>query len=316
MAERLRLSDAALRGLFRKTSQAVASAPIRSALAIHDGDATDQSVDYRFIKMPPGLREWVDGRQLKGLEAATITIPLKKYDSAIDIKAEDLYFDRINQIQSTVGNWRNRVDEHWLELIFEKIVLGTSQTCYTGQYFFDSDHTDGDSGTFINLLTATQVTQLNVSLTAETADEMAKAIMGVIGYMLSYKDNHGKPANETASKFLVIVPWNLMGAAKQAVKSNLLNAAAGSYDNPLKNLDIQIEVISTARLTTTTVFYVVRTDPHGTAPFVTRERRMEEVYLGTGSDYYFENDAVAYGITSERGIGFGEPRDMVHCTLS
>lgn len=111
MAERLRLSDAALRGLFRKTAQAVASAPIRNALAIHDGDATDQSVDYRFIKMPPGLREWIDGRQMKGLEAATITVPLKKYDSSIDIKSEDLYFDRINQIQSTIGNWRNRVDE-------------------------------------------------------------------------------------------------------------------------------------------------------------------------------------------------------------
>ena len=48
----------------------------------------------------------------------------------------------------------DRTVSHWASLLSTLIVNGESATCYDEQYFFDTDHSEGESGTQSNVISA------------------------------------------------------------------------------------------------------------------------------------------------------------------
>jgi len=81
------------------------------------------------------------------------------------------------------------------------IVNGASSVCYDGQYFFDNDHSEGDSGTQSNALSGAAATG-----TQPTAAEAEAALMACVAAILGYKDDQGEPMNEDAKAFRIMVP--------------------------------------------------------------------------------------------------------------
>ena len=284
-------------------------------------DSSQLTETYNWLGASPDLREWIGGRQMKGLRKEVLSLTNKKFESSLGIARDDMTRDKLGMIQVRIEDLARRALLHWRSLSSTVIVGGTGDTygtCYDGQYFFDDYHASGSSGTQKNLLTATEVAALNVTTAAApTQSEMALAILNTIGYMLAWKDDQGEPANESAAEFLVMVPYNLWGSAlAAATKEVIVGASGATSSNPIVTSGFRVRVAMNARLTGTTVFYVFVTDQPTKALILQEEEGPVVEALAEGSDHAFKEDEYLFGVKCRRNIGYGEWMRAAHCTLS
>jgi len=310
------LSSRAIIGRFYETLEASLGKSWISKVAM-GFDSNQESETYKWLGFSPALREWIGGRQAKGLRENGITIANKKFEATLEIDVDDLRRDKTGQIEVRIDELADRVNEHWAKLLSTLIINGESTACYDSQYFFDTDHSEGDSGAQSNDLAAGDYSELNVATaTNPTANELANVILKMIQHLYSLKDDQGEPMNELARSFLVMVPIPFWGAALQAVRSNLLNTGSGSIDNPLKNAEVVINVAANARLTWTTKLAVFRTDGRA-KPLITQEEEIVKMQaIGEGSEEEFKNNRHLYGVKTLRNVGYGYWTQAVLATLS
>lgn len=318
--EKLGLSSRAIIGRFYQTLEQVLGRSWATQIGMMF-PSDQESETYKWLGMAPALREWIDGRQAKGLRSNGFTIQNKTFEATLAIAVDDLRRDKTGQIQVRIDEMAARVAGHWENLVSRLILNGNAAACYDGQYFFDTDHSEGDSGTQKNLLTATEVPALNVvTPAAPTANEMADAIMGVIAWFYTFKDDQGEPINGDARSFMVMTPVPLWGAAVSGVTSRLLNTGSGSRDNPLlaltENQGLTVNVVVNPRLTWTTDFAVFRTDGRA-KPFILQEEQGVQISaLAEGSEEEFKNDRHLYGVKLIGNAGYGLWQHAVRATLS
>src|SRR3972149_253695 len=180
------LGSRAIIGKFFAALEAAAGASwVRRIAMMMNSD--QESETYKWLGMVPALREWIGGRQAKGFRENGVTIINKTWESTLEILVDWIRRDKTGQIAVRIAELAKRAVEHDAKLLSTIIANGTGSTnglCYDGQYFFDDDHSEGDSGTQKNLLTATEVPTLNVTTAAApTPAEAAKALLGVIADM-------------------------------------------------------------------------------------------------------------------------------------
>jgi phage major head subunit gpT-like protein len=279
---------------------------------------------YKWLGMTPAMREWVGGRQAKGLRANGIDIKNKKWEGTLVIPVDWLRRDKTGQILIRINEMAGRASELDSKLLSNLINAGdaaTYGTCYDGQYFFDVDHSEGDSGTQTNNLVASDYSELNITTpTNPTVAEMNAAILKVIQHMFSFLDDQGEPMNANARTFQVQVPVNMMGAALGAVYGKIINAAAGAYDNVLANAareqGFNVTAMANPRLTDTDAFQVFRTDAPA-KPFIRQEEEPLTVNaIAEGSEHEFKNDEHLYGTKRICNVGFGYWQYAAKATLS
>jgi phage major head subunit gpT-like protein len=280
-----------------------------------------ESETYKWLGQSPAMREWVGGRVAKGFRENGLTIINKKYESTLEVQVDDMRRDKTGQLDIRINEQATRALSHWIKLLSTLIANGTGSTsglCYDGQYFFDNDHSEGDSGTQTNLLTASDVAALAVTdATAPTAIEVAKAVLGIIAHMLTIKDDVGEPMNELAKNFLVMtspVVW-------QHIAGGIYSPSVGFGEtNPIINITskegFNVQLAANARLTYTTQLVVFRTDAPAKSLIRQEEEGITMKVLGEGSDYEFDNDAHKYGIKAIRNVGYGYWQYAAHATLS
>lgn len=280
-----------------------------------------ESETYKWLGQVPQMREWIGGRLAKGLTEQGITIANKKYESTLEISVDDLRRDKTGQIMVRIGEQARRALAHWASLLSTIMINGTSGVCYDGQYFFDDDHSEGDSGTQKNLLTATEVPKLDVTTTtAPTAAEMTDAILGVIGYMLAYKDDQGEPLNEDARKFLVIVGTpQLWAPAMAAVGAQVITDGAGAaFTNVLGTLrDFEVRVEYNPRMAALTTNMMVFRSDSDVKPLIRQEEEAIKMSaIAEGSELEFTDDVHQYGIKALRNVGYGYWQMASYSTFS
>ena len=281
-------------------------------------ESDQPSEEYKWLGMAPAMREWIGARMLAALRDSGMLIRNKDFEASIVIPKKDIRRDKTGQIDIRINDLARRANAHWAKLLSTFIANGTGQTsglAYDGQYFFDTDHSEGDSGTQLNLLAAAQVPALDVTTaTAPTPLEVSKAVLGVIAYMLSLKDDQGEPINEDAKGFLVMTSPVLWPAFASAFSLPMLDSGAS---NILVNLDgFTLEVVPNPRLTYTTQFATFRTDAVAKPLIMQDEFGIQSEFLGEGSDYAFDNNAYKFGVQASRNVGYGMWQYAAHATLS
>lgn len=320
MPEKLALSSRAIIGRFYQTLETALGGSWATLIGMLF-PSDQESETYKWLGMAPALREWIDGRQAKGLRSNGFTIQNKTFEATLAIAVDDLRRDKTGQILVRIDEMAGRVAGHWESLVSSLILNGNAAACYDSQNFFAIAHSEGDSGTQLNLLAAAQVPALNVAVAAApTANEMAEAILGVIAYFYGYKDDQGQPINGDARNFLVMTPVPLWGAAVAGVTSQLLNTGSGSRDNPLlaltRNQGLTVNVVANPRLNWTTDFAVFRTDGRA-KPFILQEEQGVQVSaIAEGSEEEFKNDRHLYGVKLIGNAGYGLWQHAIRATLS
>ena len=278
-------------------------------------DSDQESETYKWLGQSPALREWIGGRQAKGFRENGITIWNKKFEATLDIPCDWMRRDKTGQIDIRIAEMAQRAVGHYGKLLSALILAGTTDVCYDGAEFFAADHTEGESGVQKNLLTKTEVPALEVVLeTAPTCAEAIKAILGVIAYMLGYKDDQAEPMNSEARNFLIMTSVALWPYMVHAV----MGEPSANESNVLKELKRQgftVSVVANPRLTYTTQFATFRTDAPAKSLIRQEEEKLSVGAKAEGSEYEFDNDAHQYGIKAIRNVGYGYWQYASHATL-
>lgn len=257
-----------------------------------------ETESYGWLGMVPAMREWIAGRDPKKLREFTYSISNKDYEATLEILTKELRRDASGQIKIRIAELARRCLSHPTKLLSQKIIDGESVACYDNQYFFDTDHSEGSSGTQDNDRTGAAATG-----TTPTVQEMRDAIMVCIQAILGFKDDQGEPMNEGARNFEVMVPTLYWGVAQSAVGLQVLG---GGEVNILPSLTgFKIDVIPNARLTWTDKFAVFRTDGD-TKPFILQEEVPLNVSaVAEGSQLEFTDRKHWYGVDWAGNVDFG-----------
>lgn len=257
-----------------------------------------ESETYKWLGMVPAMREWIGGRNAKGFAENGITITNKTFEATLEVLVDEIRRDKTGQVMLRVAELAQRTNSHWASLLTTLIVAGTAGLCYDGQYFFDTDHSEGDSGTQDNDLTGAAATG-----TQPTAAEAETALMACVAAILGFKDNQGEPMNEGASKFRIMVPTVYLSPFASVLNNEFI---AAGQSNIIKNIDgFNFSLSVNPRLSSGAIFYVFRADGQ-TKPLIRQEE--EEVTLSAiaeGSELEFKEDKHQYGVKAIRNVGYG-----------
>lgn len=270
---------------------------------------SDQASEtYPFLGQVPRFREWVGGRQAKGLLGSSVTITNKHYEATLEIALRDLRRDKTPQLQARMAEFAQEGDAHWGTLLSALILAGPSTVCYDGQYFFDTDHSEGSSGTQDNDIQV-DISAVPGAGTDNTpafpnSAQMQAAIVKGIAQILAFKDDRGRPMNSTAREFLVTVPVGLYMPAVASLSA--INLAALQQNiNPVQAAGLKIDVQMMPELTWTDSFAVWRTDSPIKGLIRQNEMDPKVKMKDETSEFAFDNDAIQIGVDAWRAADYG-----------
>jgi len=301
------LSSRAIRGMYFARLESNAGLPWVAGLCNMFG--SDQSYEtYGFLGQSPTFREWIGGRQAKGLSSNALVITNKHFEATLEVAVKDARRDKTGQIMARVQEFADRSVTHWASLASTLLLGGASTVCYDGQYYFDTDHLEGKSGTQsnsiqvdISLLPA----QVHGAVTAPSVEEFQQSMLAGIAQILSFKDNMGEPMNENAKEFIVKVPVSLYLTASAAV-SGVTTASLQQNLNPNQIAGLKITVVMNPRLSAwTDKFSVHRVDSPIKGLICQEEKGTELKVKAEGSEYEFDNDSWQFGLDAWRNAGYG-----------
>ncbi|MGD8452019.1 MAG: Mu-like prophage major head subunit gpT family protein [Phycisphaerae bacterium] len=300
------LTSRAIIGRFYRRLEEYAQSAWWTKLAMHFV-STQEAETYRWLGMVPQVREWQGGRKVRPLRASGVTIVNKVWESTIRVDADEQRRDKTGQIMVRVNEMARRVATHPNKLLTALLLSGESEACYDGNAFFDTTHSEGDSGSQSNSLSCDAATA-----TAPTDEEMFAGIVAAIGQVLSFRDDQGEPMNEAARSFLVMVPMPFWAATMMALADRTDRTA-----NPLKvGEPFQVEWAANPRLTWTTQFAVFRTDGES-RPFIFQEELPVQVQaLAEGSELEINENQHQYGVKAIHEAGYGFWQDACLVTFS
>lgn len=259
-----------------------------------------ESETYKWLGMAPAMREWIGGRQPRGFRENGLTIVNKTFESTLIVLLDEIRRDKTGQVMARVQELSDRTNGHWASLISALIIAGETTACYDGQYYFDTDHAEGDSGTQSN-----KISNDIITTTAPTAAEMQDSILLATEAILGFKDDVGEPMNENAKEFLVMIPVPYLKAAAGALGATVIAQtsntimALGSLGGFVYRLAVN------ARLTWATKLAVFRTDGPVSALIRQSEQGVTIDALAEGSEEEFKNNRHLYGVKAIRNVGYG-----------
>jgi len=315
MAPRQLLTSRAIIGEFyNRLDQGDAGWANRLAMKISSNQASET---YGWLGMSPQMREWVGQRQAKDLREYSFRIDNKDHEATLEINVNDIRRDKSGQIMVRVAELAQRTLSYPAKLLSTLIINAESTVGYDGQYFFDTDHAEGDSGAQSNDI-AVDISEVPASshgtTTAPSVAEMQAAILKGIQQIIGLKDDQGEPMNENARSFEVMVPTALWSVAVAAVKLPVIDGGDSSTIRSLPGFNI--EVVVNPRLTWTDKFAVFRTDGQ-TKPFILQEEQPVEVdAIAEGSELEFKEKKHWYGVSWAGNVGYGYWQHATLVTLT
>lgn len=259
-----------------------------------------ESETYRWLGQVPAMREWVGGRLAKPMREDGVTIANKPWEATLEIPVDWMSRDKTGQIQVRINELAQRAQSHWADLLTTLVINGESTTCYDGQYFFDTDHSEGSSGTQDNDIAVNIATT-----TAPTVAEMQTAILSATQQILGFKDDAGQPMNAGARRFVVMVPVPFLSSAAGALGSSVISSTDSTIKAVTNLGGFGFDLAINPRLTWTTEFAVFRADGN-VKPFIKQEEEGVKIAaIAEGSELEFNERMHRYGVSAKRNVGYG-----------
>lgn len=298
---------------FKRLDQAERGSWAGKVASVFNSDRLTE--EYRWLGNIPAMREWIGSRKEQPIRSDVYRLTNKPYESTLAVYREELRRDKTGQLLIRIGEQAAAAVSHWEELLSALIIAGeTTDLCYDGQFYFDTDHVSGASGTQTNDLTATEVPAANVgTTTAPTSTELSNIFLQMVQHLYSLKDDVGQPINQNAKSFLVMVPTAFWAAAAQVLTKEFLTQGVS---NPARDIGINFEVVQNPRLTWTTKLAMFRMDGAMKPLIMQSEQEMLIQSLQDGSEEDFKNRRFLYGISNWRTVGFGLWQHAALVTLS
>jgi phage major head subunit gpT-like protein len=210
------------RALFRATAEKVEPMWQKMAMEAPSEAALE---NYQWLGRVPAMKEWVDSKTLEQLRGGGYTIINKDWESTIEVDRNDIEDDRLGMYRPRIAELADEGMRHPDELLSTARRTGSATLCYDGQFFYDTDHSEGMSGVLSNRLTGTGTTTAQI-----TVDFFA-----ALAAMRNFKDDQGKPYIRRAGPLdlLAVIPPLLerpfRELANATMISNTTNVLAGTF---------------------------------------------------------------------------------------
>jgi phage major head subunit gpT-like protein len=304
MSDLSRLSDRAIIGRFYQTLESGNDAFIDSVAFPVQSDQASET--YAWLGQTPMMSEWLGNRKKNSIRTVEYAVKNTEYDTGLEIDERDLRRDKTGQIMIRIDELAAKTNRFRGKLLIEKMIAGEAATCYDGQYFFDTDHSEGASGSQSNDISV-DVSELPVtnkgSTTAPSPSQLQHCVGMAIQAILGFKDDQGDPINEEAQSFLCMIPVPYWLAMASALKAPITD---GGDSNVLMQMDgFSVAFRPSPRITWTEKFAVFRTDGR-VKPFIMQEELPVQLrVLGEGSEYAKLNKKHLYIPEWCGGVGYG-----------
>lgn len=102
--------------------------------------STTKSNTYGWLGQFPQFRDWVGDRSIKDIAAHGYSIANKDWESSVGVKRTDIEDDAVGVYMPLFAEMGRAASAHPDELVFQLLAQGTTQLCYDGQPFFDTEH--------------------------------------------------------------------------------------------------------------------------------------------------------------------------------
>jgi len=304
------ISDKAVIGLFFSRYEGLIDSSWVSSIAVNF-QSNSAIEEYAGLGSAPQMREWIGGRLVKSLSEYSMSVRNKDWEATLGVFRKDLQRDKTGQLLIKIAEMAESAAGHDEKKLSEFIDVAdgsTLGTSYDGQYFFDTDHSIGDSGTINNDITVDisalpigDVTGMHGSTTAPSVGEAALVIQAGVQQMFGFKNDIGEPANHTMKQVMIMVPYTLMNAFEGALS---LATFANGTSNPLMASTIGKSLVVNPRLTWTDRIAIFRTDSANKPLLTQSEEGLVMETLGEGTEEAFKTGKHLYGLRKRCGYSY------------
>jgi phage major head subunit gpT-like protein len=281
-----KLLEAGLRAVFFNAYESTVSDWEQIATVI---PSEHDSEKYAWLGSVPRMREFKDERIPAGLLEHDYSIRNKTWEASIAVERSALEDDQYGQIKLRIQALGEEARRHQDELVFGLLRDGFDTLCYDGQYFFDTDHSEGESGTQSN---------------KGTAALSASSLQAAITTMMKIKDDKGKPMGVIPDT--LVVPPDLKWTAMELLGSTYApDVASGKTDMRKNVLAGTLNLIVSPYLTNPNNWFLLCTK-RAIKPIIFQSRvPVEFTALEGNSENGFMRDEYLYGVRARYNVGFG-----------
>lgn len=308
-------------GMFVERLQQQAAADVISAITTSPINSDQDSEDYAWIGQSPQMSEQAGEKKFSKLRQTPWTVKNVKYQGGISIPKNDVLYDKTGQVSMRVGELATRATSHWWNIIAPLIVNGESTNCYDNQYFFDTDHSEGDSGAQSN-----DITNNITTTTAPTVTEMIDAVLATVQQIVGFKDDRGEYCNEHLTEFLILANLSLLGPTLRALSQS--NVGGGDTNVLMQQDKYRLRMHASPRFSTWTDRFAVFATQGDQKPIIRQQRKpnnegsgynaegMLVQMLWTDSEHYKLKDECLISVETERAAAYGDWKKACLCTFT
>jgi len=284
-----RLLEAGLKTVFFEAYDAAVGDWERVATVVPSEQDTET---YAWLGSVPKMREFKDERLPAGLLEHEYSIKNKTWEASIAVDRAAIEDDLYGQIKLRVQGLARETKRHVDELVFSLLGSGFTTACYDGHTFFDTDHSEGESGTQAN---------------KATGGLSAASLQDAITVMMKFKDDKGKPLGIVPD--LLVVPPDLQWTALELLNSTyypeLVDPIVGSQKLSANALKGRLDLVVSPYLTDTNNWFLLATK-WVVKPIILQSRvPVEFAALEGTSENGFMRDQYVYGVRARYNVGFG-----------
>lgn len=281
--------DAAFISIKTLFNNAFANAPtVWEKIAMKVPSSTSQNM-YAWLSKFPRMRKWVGDKNVKSLEAFKYAIVNDDFEATVAVNRNDIEDDTLGiyapQAQMAGESAAQLPDE----IVMDLVNGAFANTCFDGQYFFDTDH---------------QVAGASVSNKGTKALTIATLAAAQASYgayrtaMRKFKDDEGRPLNCIPN--VLLVPPALEDIANALMTVDRLE---DGKPNPYKGT---ATVVCDARLTSDTAWFLLDTTK-AIKPFIYQERKAPVFVqqIDPQADDVFNRKEFKFGAEARAAGGYG-----------
>lgn len=280
-----------LKTIFNNAFEAAPSVWEKIAMKV---PSTGSQNDYKWLSNFPRMRKWIGEKAIKALAAFSYTIVNDDWEATVEVDRNDMEDDNLGiygpQSQMAGDSAKQLPDEIVLALVDG----GFTSLCFDKQYFFDTDHAQGDGLGGVVSVANKGTKALSIATLA-----LAQASYGAYRTaMKKFKDDEGRSLNIKPT--ILLVPPALEDTANALMTVDRLE---DGKPNPYKGT---ATVLCDARLTSDTAWFLLDTTKP-VKPFIYQERKAPVFVQQTDpqAEDVFNRKKFKFGAEARAAGGYG-----------
>jgi phage major head subunit gpT-like protein len=263
-------------------------------------ESTNASENYQWLGSLSSLRQWIGTKHIDDLRGFDYTIPNLDWELTLGVRRNHIEDDQLGLYNPRIADLSAKAAQHPDKLLSEARALGASKLCYTGQFFHDTDHSIGSSGTFANVRAGAGTSTANLITDFRIARQS----------MLKFKNDRGEPFIDGAMlldranpPFVMVIPPDLQGNAEEMLYATTLAQTSNVMVGAAK-------LVVDVRLTDQNDWYLEYV-ASAIKPYIYQERKgpsLVSLDNPNTSEAAFMRQEYFYGVEGRWNVQYGLPQ--------